>query len=587
MASRDDWFRPVFLANGPDGSLYVCDMYRKTIEHPQYLPEEIRKRTDFDSGRGMGRIYRVRKTGAEGEQKRFDLRGATVAELCALLTHSNAWWRETAHRLLIERNDQQTASVIKEGKFMKNTVAAIHALWILDHFKGLTEAMLFAGLQHPHSFVREQALVLCRPMLKGSSTVQETVRSLSNDPDSHVRFQCALALGSLGAKGRVPSLARIAAHPETDRWTRAAVLSSAAGCEVELLEASLKNQPLPSPELLVEAGRVAARSSNELVPGDWPVPALLGIAEVYQERNQKLPEASRTLAAQRASGILRTSEQVEERANAAVLLGYLDETSMVEELVALVQPGTAEALQKAAIRSLCLMSKGSDQLLSQDRWLSYTPALKELVLTRFSSRPTLLPVLLESLEREVVPLSAIDITRRRQWTSHRDADIRERAEALFKKSAESDRMKVYEDYRSVLKLKADAANGRAVFAQHCGSCHRLDREGAAVGPDLFGIRNQPKEAILLHIIVPEQEIQPGFGGYEIETKDGRILTGLIGSESAGSVTLRMARGDEEILPRSAIAKMHTTGLSLMPQELEKNMSRQEMANLLAYLKGEQ
>ena len=56
--ARDNWFRPVFLAHGPDGALYVCDMYRKTIEHPDYLPVEIRKRTDFESGKGMGRIWR-------------------------------------------------------------------------------------------------------------------------------------------------------------------------------------------------------------------------------------------------------------------------------------------------------------------------------------------------------------------------------------------------------------------------------------------------------------------------------------------------------------------------------------------------
>ena len=59
LASRDNWFRPVFLASGPDDALYVCDMYRKTIEHPDYLPVEIRKHTDFESGKGMGRIWRV------------------------------------------------------------------------------------------------------------------------------------------------------------------------------------------------------------------------------------------------------------------------------------------------------------------------------------------------------------------------------------------------------------------------------------------------------------------------------------------------------------------------------------------------
>lgn len=152
--------------------------------------------------------------------------------------------------------------------------------------------------------------------------------------------------------------------------------------------------------------------------------------------------------------------------------------------------------------------------------------------------------------------------------------------------AVGDRQKVFEDFKSVLALKADPTKGRVVFRQHCASCHRLDREGVAVGPDLFEIRSQPKEAILLHIIIPEYEIVPGYVSYIVETKDGRTLSGLIASETAGSITLRRAQGEEESVLRSNVASMSSTALSLMPQEMEKNMSHQELADLVAYLKGE-
>jgi putative heme-binding domain-containing protein len=147
-------------------------------------------------------------------------------------------------------------------------------------------------------------------------------------------------------------------------------------------------------------------------------------------------------------------------------------------------------------------------------------------------------------------------------------------------------MKVYDDYKSIVSLKADARNGREIFKKNCASCHRLDREGIPVGPDLFGIRNQPKEVILLHIIIPEYEILPAFVNYVIETRDGRTLSGIIGAETDEKVTLRRALGEEEIVPRASILSITSTGLSLMPQELEKNMTRQEMADLLSYLKGE-
>ena len=145
---------------------------------------------------------------------------------------------------------------------------------------------------------------------------------------------------------------------------------------------------------------------------------------------------------------------------------------------------------------------------------------------------------------------------------------------------------MYDDYKSVVGLPPDSESGRAVFRKHCANCHRLDREGFAVGPDLFGIRNQAKAAILLHILIPEQEITQGFAAYVVETKDGRTLTGLIASETPVSVTLRQPLGKEETVLRSDIERLLSSKLSLMPQELEKVVSRQEFADLLSYLKGE-
>ena len=214
-------------------------------------------------------------------------------------------------------------------------------------------------------------------------------------------------------------------------------------------------------------------------------------------------------------------------------------------------------------------------------WNMLMPAVNEATL---NALPT--SALLAALESGEVPLSAIDSVRRRQLNEHRDTAIRERAAKIFQSAKSSDRMKVFEDYKSVLSLKPVPQNGLKVFATHCASCHRLDREGVPVGPDLFSMRNQPKEAILLHIIVPEYEILPGFAGYTVEMKDGRTLSGLITAETPSSITLRMAQGGEENLPRSAITSISATGLSLMPQEIEKNVSRQDLADLLAYLKGE-
>jgi putative heme-binding domain-containing protein len=135
-------------------------------------------------------------------------------------------------------------------------------------------------------------------------------------------------------------------------------------------------------------------------------------------------------------------------------------------------------------------------------------------------------------------------------------------------------------------LNAKPENGREVFKRACASCHRLDREGFAVGPDLFDIRNQPKESILLHIIIPEQEIAANFTAYTCETRDGRTITGLLVADTPAGVTLRQAQGVEESVTRGNIVSLAASKVSFMPQELEKAMTKQELADLLAWLKGE-
>jgi putative heme-binding domain-containing protein len=168
---------------------------------------------------------------------------------------------------------------------------------------------------------------------------------------------------------------------------------------------------------------------------------------------------------------------------------------------------------------------------------------------------------------------------------NKDPNVRRRAEKLLG-AIEGDRAKVYDDYKDVVNLPANPGNGQTVFRRECASCHRLDQEGHAVGPDLFGIRNQPKSAILLHLLIPDHEITPGFAAYSISTTDGRVLTGLITSETPTSLTLRQPLGREDPILRAEIEEISAGKQSLMPQGLEKTITRQELADLLAYLKGE-
>lgn len=611
LRSPDGWFRPVFLATGPDGALYVADMYRKTIEHPEYLPEDVRKRTDFESGKGMGRIWRV--LSAKVKPQRSKLEADSVAPVVRELSSPNSWRRDTAFRLLAERADKATASELKTAlATAKPAYAQASLLFLLSLVDGLDEAALSQTLAASDAGVREAALRLAEPRLKLSPKLQDLAIKLADDPAPRVRLQSALALGEFHDTNAVPALARIATRDGADRWARAAVLSSVRTREADLLLALLKQperEPDPLPSVLVELGRMippavplgehpklfAAVFGGQPRRFDREAAFLIGVAAVNRilvetstAENPGAAAAIRELFVLAERYLADGTTPPERRVRAVGLMGLAGPRKSIPVLLPLLSKPEPSEIQTAVVRALVQPhNPGAAQaLLSTNLWAGYAPGLRSTVLNALLARAEQLPGVLAALESGALPPGAIDPARRQQLLKHTDNTIRQRAEKLFAAAGPSDRVKAYEDAKACLALTPKPANGREIFKRTCAQCHRLEREGFAVGPDLFDIRRQPKESILLHLIIPEAEVNPTFTSYLCETKDGRTLTGILVADTPTSVTLRQAQGLEETVPRASLTRLEASALSLMPQELEKTMSSQELADLLAFLKGE-
>src|SRR5262249_51970272 len=138
---------------------------------------------------------------------------------------------------------------------------------------------------------------------------------------------------------------------------------------------------------------------------------------------------------------------------------------------------------------------------------------------------------------------------------------------------------------SALRLSGDAGRGAQLFASKCATCHRLGDKGHEVGPNLASGDNQSAEALLINILDPNREGKPGYQNYLVDTKDGKLLTGIIAAEPPSSMTLRRAEGVEDVVRRQDIEQLTSSGLSLMPEGLEKEINLQQMADLLHYLQG--
>ena len=163
-----------------------------------------------------------------------------------------------------------------------------------------------------------------------------------------------------------------------------------------------------------------------------------------------------------------------------------------------------------------------------------------------------------------------------------DPAIRAAARPLLDQNA-SEREKVVKQYEAAFDRKPDAARGREVFKSICVKCHRFAGLGAQVGPDLATVQNQPKQALLEDILMPNKTIAQGYEAYVVETTSG-TFDGVLGAQTPTTIALRHEDGKEDIIQRKDIKQMYVTNVSAMPGDMEKQVDMQQMADLLEFLK---
>jgi putative membrane-bound dehydrogenase-like protein len=223
LASTDNWFRPVQLGNGPDGALYILDMYREVIEHPWSLPQGIKQYLDLNSGNDRGRIWRVLPKDFQSKGSE-NLQEASSHDLVKMLASSNGWIRETASRLLYERQDKSVIPQLEKVALEEvNYLGRLHALYVLQGLEALDTWVAHRALSDKHPVIREHGLKLSEPILPTSKALQESALALAKDPILRVRFQLALTLGIVKVPGERSALKQILQQNSRDKWVLAAV----------------------------------------------------------------------------------------------------------------------------------------------------------------------------------------------------------------------------------------------------------------------------------------------------------------------------------------------------------------------------
>ena len=620
IASRDRWFRPVWIGVGPDGAITLADWYDTRLSH-------VNPVDDWDKQRG--RLYRIRPEGVNVGLKAFDLSKAPAAELVTLLSHRNEWFRKQA---VLEIGWRQLTETIPALRAMLDGPQALEALWALDLLGAAgeppvthadpyvrrwswqmlgerkaapTAVQVAAAKEETHVEVRAQILASAKRMPMGALPLLHAGVDTSQDEAGRLRLLAWWALEAhLGSPSeRAGAVAFLRAAPELIssplfRETLAERLGKrlAHGADADALADAEQVRMLCPPE-------AAARLTDGILAvfdqGDLPpMPASLRSAleaRLNQSGAKPLPlvalrAGEKTALAAALKELADRRTPARRRSEVADALTLAGRAEAIDPLVKLVVTQGVEG-KKALFRAL---SRFDDPKVPKtvidnyERLIAADDGLRDLALRTLASRPAWARNLIDAVHTGKIPAPHITADIARALLRHGDPEINAAVDRLWKPLLVTGLTP--EKDREVARLRAlaradegDDARGKAHFLARCANCHVLKGDGGNVGPALTGYDRTSLDFWVLNIVYPSLEIREGFGSYDVRLKDGSVANGILERREGGEIVLRDLAGNRTRIKEEKIATLIASPTSVMPEGLLAGMSDQDLRDFFAYL----
>lgn len=644
LASTDQWFRPMNLRTGPDGALYIVDMYREIIEDYSAIPRFLQQQYRLDRGRDHGRIWRLLPTSAPKSQAfaLFDPQEKQPQQMprdrfVALLESPNMFHRTTAQRIVLESDVQFDFDVqaclrdVLHGS--ASPLAKLHALHLLGQRQQLQSSDLLVALADADYRVRVHGVKLCES-ISIADDVAAKLHAMIDDNDSSVRLQLAALLA--GREGGVDSLLELARRHGDDQWMDAAILSSLTNAAplllrllstadvhegqarlIERLSASvagtrdwdaisvalgLLRKCSPDVQRMSLAGFASIMDRwPEDVVVDVPQASSSAVQYLLQSEDRRVGELAMRVAIrllptetleplfeQAAANALNQSIAIEDRVGAIKLLSNAS-YRYVSRCESLLDSRQGPVLQQAMIEALAGTRDSGAASMLLSNWAGFTPQIRKLALKALLTQEGFVPALANAIDDGTVRVGELDPAQREQLSRQAEGLLSDRVRGLLsdeQRASNRDVSARIADYaRHLRTADGNAARGQIVFEKNCLSCHRVGEKGHDVGPALGSIVNKPDEAILVDVLDPGSKIDSEYASYTVITSQGRSLTGVLASESPTSVTLKMEKGQTETVLRNEMELIKASDVSLMPSSLHEQITADQMADLFAYLRA--
>jgi putative membrane-bound dehydrogenase-like protein len=621
LTSTDRWFRPVQIRTGPDGALWLVDMYRYVIEHPRWIPAESKQALDTFAGSRLGRIYRI-VPNDRSLRDAVNLESLNPTQLVEQLETANGTRRDLIQQMLVWKNDDSISDLLRQlFKRSSHPKARVHAICILDALNSADQPTIKLALADTHAGVRRQAI---RIASRGSiDPYMDHFLGLASDESAQVRMQLAFSLAVANNQVAAQTLAKLLGA-DGDQYVRAAATSSLNESNLDaVFRYFVQNYPLDANNTarldtvatLVEM-RGALGSAEQIhetlcwlldMPGENMAQQVSMLAVLLAAADKRNNPPTVTLHETELKGIsvlvqsvdraLQSSNGDQTIVMAAIRFvgrrsgpfsnqlfhdaGVARSKTATQQLAEMIGPQQPPEFQHAALNSIAVIGDPHAPGLLLQRWPNSTPVIRTAMLDCMVSRNNWLPDVLQAVEKGELNRSEFSSAHVSRLTEHSDPAIQKRAGQLFVSTISQSGQLDLKQWEPVLQIAGDAIRGQKVFNKHCAICHPTHDQSKAVGPNLKSLTQPTPRSILESIVNPNLDLQQQFVQYNALMLDGQTISGILYSETANSITLRDKEGKDHNLLRQDIDQLRATQISMMPEDLVKQLDQQQIADLIS------
>lgn len=626
LVSEDKSFRPVYIVNAPDGSLFIGDFYEHYIAHGQNYQGQIDPTT--------GRAYRLRGKDSKLE-KDINLEKKNTDELIQLLGHPNKWHRHTAIRLLAERKDPAAAGKLKQllAKKDANELASMGAVCALHQLGELDDHTALLSLKHSYAPVRMWTVRLLGDAKKLSATMLPAIiEAARSESYVEVRSQLASTARRLPPEQGLPLVTSLLTHAEDVSdpyvpllcwWVLESNADENRDAVIALLEKpEFWDLPMSKEHILPRVMRRFALQGRRkdlltcaqllrLAPSKESAALLMaGFEEAYRGRPMVgLPD--QLVKAMTQSGIsslilrLRQGDAqavqdalniiADNKAKESDRMLYVQTFGEIsaEKAVPILLSLATDKKQKASLRKAALASLSSypnPEIGEQVTALipSLPDDIRTAALLLLISRDPWSIALLKNIEKQKIDKKALSTDLVQRLRSSQNKDIATSAAKLYPAKAKVSSADFKNKIAKIQKILSTGVgktyDGEKLFMGSCSACHKLFFKGGHIGPELTNYQRDDLGTMLISIIDPNAEIREGFEYVTLTTKDGRTLSGFLADRDTQVTVLRGMDGQDISVRQSEIKTIAPMGRSLMPEGILDTMTDQQIRDLFAYLK---